>query len=231
MTPLNPSVEWSGTSLFHDLPTAQLACVQTKLRRRNFARDSAILLAEQQGNTVYFLAEGLAKVVTLGSGNAPTLLELLGPGEIIGEIHALDGLGHSADVIAALPSVCWWLSHEDFHACLASMPQLALNVLRLTARRLRHSTEKVAMLSTQDTPGRIARQLLILAAQCGVPTPEGGTLIPIPLTQTDFASLTGCCRQSANEALGFFRKRGDISFSPARHIILHRPQSLLQRSI
>jgi CRP/FNR family cyclic AMP-dependent transcriptional regulator len=215
--------------LLADLPLENKEILRGKLHRKTFPRGAAIILAEQRSHVVYIIQSGLVKVYAGSSSLSTVLLGILGPGEIIGEIHALDNLGHSADVIVAQDSSCWWIDVEDFTHCVTTMPQLALNFLRLTAKRLRLSTEKIALLSTQDTTGRVARQLLILASQCGVAMPDGSIEIKIPLTQSDLAALTGCSRQSVNQALSLFRKRGDLSCISTQHLVIHRPTALAHR--
>ncbi len=49
-----------------------------------------------------------------------------------------------------------------------------------------------------DVTGRIDAQLLALAREYGESSPEGGTLIPLPLTQSDLAALVGASRARIN---------------------------------
>jgi CRP-like cAMP-binding protein len=69
----------------------------------------------------------------------------------------------------------------------------------------------VRALAAVDVTGRIAAQLLALAREHGEPSPEGGTLIPLPLTQSDLSGLVGASRVRVNQAIAFFRRRGCIS--------------------
>lgn len=52
-----------------------------------------------------------------------------------------------------------------------------------------------------DVTGRVAAQLLALAREYGEPSPEGGTLLPPPLTQSDLAGLVGTSHVRVNQAI------------------------------
>ena len=64
--------------------------------------------------------------------------------------------------------------------------------------RLRLANAHVRALAAVDVTGRIDAQLLALAREYGESSPEGGTLIPLPLTQSDLAALVGASRVRVN---------------------------------
>ena len=214
--------------LFQDVSSETLSHIAALVERRSFRKGTTLLMRNEHGRSVLFIEKGLVRVCDNSSASNQVLIALLGPGQIIGEIHALDGEGHSADVLAAIDTVCWVMEQNAFLHCVHEFPEIALNLLRLTVKRLRYTTERIALLSTQDAPGRLARQLQILAAQCGEPTTGGAIKIPLSLTQSDLAALTGCSRQSINSALSMFRAQKAIECSKDNLIIL-RPDFLAQR--
>lgn len=227
----SPADVWllSNLPLFAGLATEQLEVIRRQVERRSFRRGSALMLANEACGMIYVIQSGLARVCAGNCALDEVLLGVLGPGEIIGEISALDKHAHSADVIASQDCLCWCMTATFFEECLRAFPDMAMNLLRMTTKRLRNTTDKIAMLSTQDSPGRIARQLLILAHQCGVDLPDGAVEIPLPLTQTDIAALTGVSRQTVNASFQHFRKIEAISTTPTNRIIIHKPDLLANR--
>ncbi|HEY0075672.1 MAG TPA: Crp/Fnr family transcriptional regulator [Abditibacteriaceae bacterium] len=213
--------------LFEGLTAESLKSIAALLERRSFRKGTTLLMLEERSRNVFIIESGLVRVCDGRCIKDEVLLALLGPGEIIGEIHALDSMGHSADVIAAADTVCWCMSNEDFTRCLHEIPQLCFNLLRLTAKRLRNTTDKISLLATQDVMGRVARQLLILSDQAGVLQSDGSIAIDLPLTQTDLASLTGASRQRINTVLTSFREQEAITCSSSQFII--RDPELLRR--
>jgi CRP-like cAMP-binding protein len=213
--------------LFEGLTAESLKSVAALLERRSFRKGTALLMLEERSRSIFIIESGLVRVCDGRCIKDEVLLALLGPGEIIGEIHALDGLGHSADVIAAVDTVCRCMSNEDFLRCLHDIPQLTFNLLRLTTKRLRNTTDKISLLATQDVMGRVARQLLILSDQAGEVQSDGSIVINLRLTQNDLASLTGASRQRINTVLTSFREQEAITCASSQFII--RDPELLKR--
>jgi CRP/FNR family transcriptional regulator, cyclic AMP receptor protein len=90
----------------------------------------------------------------------------------------------------------------------------------------------VLALAAVDVTGRIAAQLLALAREHGEPSPEGGTLIPLPLplTQSDLSGLVGASRVRVNQATAFFRRRGCISVGADQRLTVQDAGALSRRA-
>jgi CRP/FNR family cyclic AMP-dependent transcriptional regulator len=92
---------------------------------------------------------------------------------------------------------------------IADRPEIAEQLLRVLARRLRRTNNNLADLIFTDVPGRVAKQLLALAQRFG--TQEDGTLrVTHDLTQEEIAQLVGASRETVNKALAEFAHRGWI---------------------
>ncbi len=83
--------------------------------------------------------------------------------------------------------------------------------------------------ATLDVPGRVASQLLALTREYGEETPEG-LRVPIKLTQSDLAALVGASRVRVNQALGYYRKRRNISIDRDHRITVHDEEALARRA-
>jgi CRP/FNR family transcriptional regulator, cyclic AMP receptor protein len=80
-----------------------------------------------------------------------------------------------------------------------------------------------------DVQGRVAAQLLALAQEYGEPS-RNGTLIPLPLTQSDLAALVGASRVRVNQAIAFFKKRRYLSVGTDHRITVHDTDALARRA-
>src|SRR5690606_25740057 len=90
---------------------------------------------------------------------------------------------------------------------LANRPEIAEQLLRVIARRLRRTNDEKADLIFTDVPGRVAKNLLQLASRFG--TRDGGVLrVTHDLTQEELAQLVGASRETVNKALADFASRG-----------------------
>ena len=102
--------------------------------------------------------------------------------------------------------------------------RLSANVVRLMGGRLRLACDSLVDFRTARSDQRIARALLRLAINCGERIDEGVRL-NAPVTHQDIADMVGSCRQTVNEILHQFEKRGWIAFG-GRTIVLRAPELL-----
>ena len=106
---------------------------------------------QKLGHMVHYAAGH--KILTKGNPDLPSLhiivdgkvdiinggrrINRLGNGECFGELALIDGLPRSADVVASQPTHCFLLPGFEFHRYLDKHPELAINMLKSLARRLR----------------------------------------------------------------------------------------------
>lgn len=165
-------------------------------------------LLSQHGTTarVFYVQRGTLRVWTYGADGKLVTLNFAGPNELIGDLRALDGLGHSANVTALEP--CELLAFETVRFCdeIERVPALSLQLARLQSWRLRMATEHIMSLATQKARERIARQLLLLSGR--FPGAIDGTTVPIALrlTHDDIASLACVTRNTTQSSMQYLRK-------------------------
>jgi CRP/FNR family transcriptional regulator, cyclic AMP receptor protein len=145
-------------------------------------------------------------------------------------MSAADSLGRSASVMTLEDSTPLWMDRHAFLSGMEEMPTIARNLLGILSRRLRLADTRTRSLAVLDVHGCVAAQLLAFAREYGEPLPDGGTLIPLRLTQTDLAALVGASRVRVNQALGYYRKRGSISLNKNHRIIVRDEVSLARRA-
>ena len=169
-----------------------------------------MLRAGHHSETVYILLSGRVKVCVTGEEDGGLAIAHCVPGAILGEIHALDGEGHTAHVIALEAVSVGCLSRSQFFQLVWTVPQLSINVMISMARRLRLATGHQHSLAADDIIGRAARQLLTLVNLHGEPLPDGDILIPLRLTQKELSAMIGASRTRVQQALAVFEKSGLI---------------------
>ena len=96
------------------------------------------------------------------------------------------------------------MDRDALRAWIADRPEIAEQLLRVLARRLRRTNNNLADLIFTDVPGRVAKQLLQLAQRFG--TQEGGALrVTHDLTQEEIAQLVGASRGDRQQGARRFR--------------------------
>jgi len=123
----------------------------------------------------------------------------------------------SSSVIYAVPRL---LYEQLLHA----HPQLGINVIKLLGARLRIACEALTDKNTQRAESRVARILLRLARNWGVPS-EQEIRFSVPVTQQEIANMAGTCRQTINTIFKDFERQGLIRFD-GRILLICKTEAL-----
>jgi CRP/FNR family cyclic AMP-dependent transcriptional regulator len=215
--------------LFQGLAPAQLAHLNELLHRRTVPAGASLMLAEQPGEVAYLILSGTVKIHVEQANGKDVILGIRGRGEIVGEMSLVDRQGRSASVVTLEDCTLLWLDRRSFETCLQTMPVLSINLVRMLACRLRLATAQIQALAALDLYGRVARALLSLAEEYGEPAPDGGTLIPLRLTQSDLAGLVGASRVRVNEVMVAYKRRKYLTVDAQYRITVHNPGALAKR--
>lgn len=197
---------------------ARAALLEGATMRRYDADDVLFHEGDPPGWLAVVLA-GHVKVSASHANGTEAILSVLGPGELVGELSALDGSPRIASVRAMEPVEAALVTPAAFERFLALHPQATLSLLRLLAGRLRAADRLQLEFGSTDTPGRLARRLAELADTHGVPV-EDGIRIELPIRQEELAAWIGASRESVAKALRALRERGTVS-TARRRITIH----------
>jgi CRP/FNR family transcriptional regulator, cyclic AMP receptor protein len=211
--------------LFAGLAPDELRELSSRLRTRRYARGETLCLEGDPGTSLYIIEKGRVKLGLTSSEGREIILDLLGPGDVFGELALLDGAPRSANAVAVEASEVLLLARDEFLRFLEQHPQLALVLLSTLSHWLRRLTTQMQDTAFLDVPARLARAILRLA-EAEEPT-EGQPVTP-RLTQTDLAGMVGTTRETLNRWLGFYEDQGLIRRD--RHqIVVLRPDKLRGR--
>jgi CRP-like cAMP-binding protein len=197
-----------GVAFFKDLPTEAVAQATAHVVLRNHPAKQVILLENDWGSSVYFILEGWVKIRTYNLDGKEVTLNILGKGEIFGEMAPLDEVPRSTDVITLTPTVIANVPAQDFVNLLTTEPQAGIRLAQLMARRLRQINRRLR-LRESDSTSRVVDVLLFLADGQGVQRPEG---LDIPnLPHRELSSLSGLARETVTRVLSKLERKGLIT--------------------
>jgi CRP-like cAMP-binding protein len=145
---------------------------------------------------------------------------------VIGELSALDGEPRTATALAVDEVAAVVAPAGAMRALLERQPELAGELLRLLAGRLRDSNRQRLEFAMLDCLGRVARRLLELAERFGEPGPDG-IRIELPLSQEHLASWCGCSREATVKALRTLREVAGVT--TGRRVVTLGDPELLHR--
>ena len=165
---------------------------------------ATLLFEGDLSDRVVVVVAGSIRVFSTAANGREILVTVAGPGEILGEMSALDGQPHSASVNTVEPAEVVLVPAEAFRSALRSNARIATAVaLRLT-RELRRAVRRRVDLEAYDAPARLAQSLVDLAERLA----GGGEEVELPVSQRELAESCGASREAVTKALGAFRARG-----------------------
>lgn len=173
--------------------------VQAQMRVVRARRGQALLGRGATSTDVYFVQEGSLNVVVYSANGREVSLRALGPGDVFGELAAIDGLPRSASVVAETEARVAVLRREEFVACIEQSADAAMWVARALAAKVRDMNERIFELSALNVQARLHCELLRLA-KAG---PEGGAPLvvdPAP-THAELANRIGTHREAVTREM------------------------------
>ena len=220
---------WDATvtkaGMFQGVDSA-VAALTKQLQPVDFARRWTVFAQGEPADRLYIIISGKVKIGHRSPEGREHLLAIMGPPEMFGELSIFDDGPRTASATTLTQVRAVSLDRDTLRGWMADRPEVAEQLLRVLARRLRRTNNKLTDQIFTDVPGRVAKQLLQLAQQFG--TREGDALrVAHDLTQEEIAQLVGAGREATNQALGTFADRGWIQLES--HTMLIRDAENLAR--
>ncbi|PSO79110.1 MAG: hypothetical protein BRC44_09190 [Cyanobacteria bacterium QS_4_48_99] len=197
----------SSTIFFHGLPQASLEKATRHVVMRNHPPNQVILLENDWGGSVYFILEGWVKIRTYNQAGKEVTLNIIGPGELFGEMAAIDRVPRSTDVMSLTSTKIASIPAQDFIELIRSEPLAGVRLTQLMAKRLRLCNRQLR-LREADSISRVADILLFLVEGQGKTLQQG---IEIPnLSHRELSNLSGLARETVTRVLTKLERRGLI---------------------
>ncbi len=208
-----------GAPLFAALDIEGATALRASLVERTVVKGEVLFAEGEAGDRMYVIVDGKVKLGQTSVDGRESLLAVLGPGEMFGELSLFDPGQRTSTATALTDAVVLGLGNDQLRPWLAGRPEVATALLQALARRLRRTNEAMADLVFSDVPGRVAKALMDLGEKFGTITPEG-LMVTHDMTQEELAQLVGASRETVNKALADFAQRGWIRLESRQVLIL-----------
>lgn len=199
-----------NVSLFESLDQQELEALSDLAFTRTFSKDNVIILAEEEGDTLFIIKKGQVKVSIVSEEGREVILSLLGESSVFGELSLLDGKPRSANVVATEETDLLMLRRADFVQLIYKTPQIATALLAELATRLRKTDRQIEGLALLDVTSRISETLLQLATEQGTETVDGVVIESRP-THQELANMSVTTRETVSRVLKRLEGQGYIS--------------------
>jgi CRP/FNR family transcriptional regulator, cyclic AMP receptor protein len=214
--------------LFEGLDDESARALRRQMTEVKLSRGEHLFLEGDQGGSLYVVLDGKIKLTRAATDGRENLWQVLGPGEMFGELSLFDPRPRTSTASAVTDATVAALGHDALRPWLLERPEVSMHMLQALARRLRRANDVTADLVFTDVPGRVAKNLLDLADRFGEQDSDG-LHVHHDLTQEELAQLVGASRETVNKALADFAARGWLQIS-ARSVLILDPERLRRRA-
>lgn len=200
--------------LLSGLPPEEVREFLSIARRRTFQREEVVFHRGDPADTLHLISRGRFAIRVVTPLGHVALLDVLGPGDVFGELAIVSpGASRSATVAALEPAETFSVLRDNFMALQKRHPEVNRILLSLFAERIRRSNERVVAAHYLDADARVRWSLLRLAR---VYTAGEDGVTVIPLTQEQIAELAGSARPTVNKVLREEQDRGTVELQRGR---------------
>jgi CRP/FNR family transcriptional regulator len=199
---------------FAELNQAELESIRGLIFERKVERGEVILLEGEPAEALFFVASGVVKVFKTSAEGKEQILTLVRPGESFNDVPLFDDGPNPASAEAMGAVTLYGLRKSDLNDILHDYPQVAMNIIKVLAERVRQLVSLVEDLSFRHVIGRVGRILLENAGE--------GTALKQRLTQQEMAAMAGTVREVVARSLKSLEEEGVIRLERQRIVITDR---------
>jgi CRP/FNR family transcriptional regulator, cyclic AMP receptor protein len=202
--------------IFCDLESEAFDQLCRYAKHTTLKRGATLFSKGDPGNSLCAVISGTVKMSISSPDGRSAIFNLIGPGEIFGEIAVLDGQSRTADATANTNCEIFVIDRREFLPFVRSHPALAMKFIELLCAKLRWTSDQVEQVILQNLPGRLASALIRLAEKHKL-APGDRT---IAVTQQEISEMVGMTRESINKQLRVWATRKWVRLEHGAIVVL-----------
>ena len=184
-----------------------------------YPRGSILFGEGEETDFALLIHKGHVKITV---GSRERIVGIRGPGEVVGEMAAIEAEPRSASVYAMTDVEALYVSAAKWREFLDAHPSVMRGLLLLLAGRLREATRKQAEAGYLALERRVAMSLLELAEMIGESDEDGISLV---ISQAELGGLVGTSRETVSQVIGQLKQWGIIRTGRQR-VLIHDQEKL-----
>lgn len=206
----------SELALFAALSESELHGLAQRAVEKKFAADETLFWEGEPCAGIFLIVQGSVKIFRTSPSGREVMLSIETAPATVAELPLFDGGTYPASVRVVEPVVALFINKSDFQQFCRQNPDVALKVLAVVGRRLRHLVGLVESMTFGSVTQRLARMLLDASKAAGSDT------FDMPSTHQELASRLGTVREVVSRNLGRFRAQGLIAIRDREVQIVNR---------
>lgn len=217
---MNTVTQLAASDLFGSLSEQDLEALDHASALRELKRNDLLFAEGDEASDLYMVVEGKIAIARESFDGRESVLALMDPGDLFGEMPLFDDDNRSADARALETSTVLAVPYGAVRSLYDRRPELLWRVVGLLSSRLRSMDDALADAMFLDVPGRTAKRLLEMSG--------GQERFRLPITQEELAGMVGASRERVNKAMAQFVRLGWLEQQHGTYQILNREAMLIR---
>lgn len=184
---------------------------------KSYKPGEIIFCEYEPGDDFYLILDGHVRITKIVSDNEKTL-DMMGPGDIFGEMAILEQQPRSATVIAQDDVRVLVFNRENFELILKSNPQMALKLLKIFCKRIYDAKRQLMILTLEGDEYRVADVFVMMAEKQGIPLDQRAK-VEIKLTPEEIANMCAIPVDNCIKVLKQYARGGKIDLFDDRVVV------------
>jgi len=167
-------------------------------------------------SALYLVCHGAVKLYHADRFGRVHILEIAGPGTLLGELSLDEGdvVSSSAEALTEVQAL--YLPRDRIGAFVERHPETAMRFLAALSRELAAARHKIRELALKNAESRLAGLLLQLAGTCG---DASASDLQLPHTRRALAEMIGVSTETVIRLLAALKRKGTITTDGRRVVI------------
>ena len=217
----------SEQGFFSDLSDTVRSAFFDVADRKLLKKNEFVFHEGDESKHCYYLTEGSIRIFHFTElGKEPTIF-LRNTGELFGLAEIIDSKPRQCNAQAIIHSELYTVEKNDLEELLENHYELTRKIMTVMGRRLRYLGEQMENLMICDVNTRILKMMLYLVHHAFEESdPEQPVTVPLNLSQTQIASMTGSCQQTVSNAIKKMNESGLVRLEK-RSLTIENPAKLM----
>jgi CRP-like cAMP-binding protein len=193
----------TADSFLGRLEAADRAAIAARWSEKRYRRGETIIAHDEESRDVFFVLEGTARATVYSEAGRTVAYRDIEPGQIFGELAAIDRRKRSATVMAIGPIVVARLGDAAFRELVDARPSFRWALLSHLSAQVRRLSDRVYEFSTLVVRKRLIRELIRLAE----PEEKNRARIDPAPKHLDLAAQISTHREAVSREMSALAKR------------------------
>jgi CRP/FNR family transcriptional regulator len=205
--------------VIRDLPVAELDGFRACGTSAIYKQRQVVFHEGTPAGGLYILCHGAVKLYQSDRFGHDHILDIAGPGDVLGELPLDPAECYSVSAEAIADSQLCYLPRERLVQFIQAHPMTGVRLIEAFSKAVSIARKRVRALALKGAENRLAELLMQLASAAGESMPNGSTRLKLNYSRRELAEMIGVSPETAIRLLGRLKQKRAITTSHRELVI------------